>query len=244
MTGFGFIRRVWHSRWILRSLLWSIYFNFHYLPWKQAVKLPILLYKPRLLKCKGKVYIESEHIYMGMVILGKNTVSIYPNTGVTWECDGEVVFEGSGYMGNASSVSVSATGHVRFGSGFYASTSLKLVSYCGVRFGQDVHVGWDCMVMDTDFHKMVSCKDGKPGKGYGKVEIGRQNWLGMKCCVLKNTRTPDYCTVSASSLLNRSYLDIPPYSVIGHDVKVVLKKEGYYRDFQHDEINYEQADDA
>ena len=44
--------------------------------------------------------IESEDICTGMIILGKDTVSIYSNSGVAWECDGEVVFEGKCYIGN------------------------------------------------------------------------------------------------------------------------------------------------
>lgn len=43
---------------VLRYLPWSIYFNFHYLPFGQAIHLPILLYKPRILKSKGHVKIE------------------------------------------------------------------------------------------------------------------------------------------------------------------------------------------
>ncbi|MCD8318122.1 MAG: hypothetical protein LUC45_04390 [Paraprevotella sp.] len=152
-----------------------------------------------------------------MVILGKDTVSIYANAGIMWECEGAVVFGGKCYIGNASALSVSSTGHVYFGEGFYASASLKLVSYYGVRFSRDVHVGWDCVVMDTDLHKMVSCADGKPSKGYGRVEIGKNNWVGMKCSILKNTRTPDYCTISASSVLNRSFLDLPSYAGIGQE---------------------------
>lgn len=42
---------------MLRSVLSSIYFNFHYLPFRQAMRLPILLYKPKLLKMKGNVKI-------------------------------------------------------------------------------------------------------------------------------------------------------------------------------------------
>lgn len=43
---------------LIRSILPSIYFNFHYLPFGQAIKLPILLYKPSFQKCKGRVIIE------------------------------------------------------------------------------------------------------------------------------------------------------------------------------------------
>ena len=42
---------------IIRYLPWTIYFNFHYLPLKQARLLPILLYKPKLLSMRGKVKI-------------------------------------------------------------------------------------------------------------------------------------------------------------------------------------------
>ena len=70
---------MWQNRWILRSMPYTLYFNFHYLPFKQAIKLPILLYKPKLLKCKGRIRIEGE-VKIGMIQLGKYNVYLYPNT--------------------------------------------------------------------------------------------------------------------------------------------------------------------
>ena len=43
------INKIIKYRWILRSMFSTIYFNFHYLPCSQAIKLPIILYKPKLL---------------------------------------------------------------------------------------------------------------------------------------------------------------------------------------------------
>ena len=60
---------------LLRSLPASVYFNFHYLPLRQAVKLPIMLYKPRFLELKGTVRIEGDNIRTGMIQLGFPTVS-------------------------------------------------------------------------------------------------------------------------------------------------------------------------
>lgn len=233
-----FIRRLWSCKWIFRSLLSTVYFNFHYFPWRQAVHLPVLLYKPRLLRCRGKVKLDVDVVRMGMVILGKDTVSLYPNSGLVWECDGEVVFTGICYIGNSSALSVSKTGHVVFGGGFHASAALKLVSYYDIRFGDDVHIGWDCIVTDTDFHKLVSFWDAKSTKGYARVFIGKGNWLGMKCCVLKGTCTPAFCTVSAGSVLTGDYGYLPSYSVVGTNARVVLRKEGFYRDFDDDKIIY------
>lgn len=53
----------------LRYIIPTLYFNFRYPPWRQAIKLPIVLYKPHLLACKGKVMhsvTTPEHCTWGM----------------------------------------------------------------------------------------------------------------------------------------------------------------------------------
>ncbi len=81
----------------LRYILPTLYFNFHYLPFRQAARLSIVLYKPHLLACKGKIRLEPEdgHIHHGMIRLGFLNSSIYPNNGITWENKGgTVIFRG------------------------------------------------------------------------------------------------------------------------------------------------------
>ena len=84
----SFLEKIWKRRSDLRSIFSSIYFNFKYLPFKQAVKLPILLYKPHFLKLKGKVVIDAPKINTGMIRLGFHSVSVYPNSGITLELNG------------------------------------------------------------------------------------------------------------------------------------------------------------
>lgn len=78
------MNKILSNRWILRSILKTIWFNFHYLPFRQAIKLPILLYKPKFLVCKGRIKIDGP-VHFGMITLGCYRVSIYPNTGFTYE---------------------------------------------------------------------------------------------------------------------------------------------------------------
>ena len=73
------INKIIKYRWILRSMFSTIYFNFHYLPCSQAIKLPIILYEPKLLACKGSLEIRGK-VRFGMIQLGRNMVSLYPNT--------------------------------------------------------------------------------------------------------------------------------------------------------------------
>lgn len=232
------LKKIWKNKWILRSLLQTIYFNFHYLPYKQAIKLPILLYKPKLLKCKGKIIIEG-NIKTGMIQLGKYNVSLYPNSGIVYENHGgTIVFKGSCNIGNNSFISIGSKGYISFGNRFSSSTSLKITSYHYISFLDSVRVGWDCMFLDTDFHSMKKLKGGYT-KGFGPIIIGNRVWFGSKCIILKNTVLPNFTTVSAGTVLNKK-MEIPEYSVIGLDNNITVKCTGLYRDLFDDKINYKQ----
>ena len=125
------LKRVWRGRRILRYILHSVFFNFHYLPFHEAVKLPILLYKPKLLKLKGTIKIKQEDkIGFGMIRLGFPEVSLYPNTGIVFEnYGGTVVFKGQCCIGNNSYLSIGPKAIVEFGNRFSATTTFRLTSY-------------------------------------------------------------------------------------------------------------------
>lgn len=72
------LKQIWKEKWIFRFLIQSIFFNFHYLPFRQAIKLPILLYKPKFISLKGRVIISASHVKTGMIILGSSMFPYIP----------------------------------------------------------------------------------------------------------------------------------------------------------------------
>lgn len=92
------------------------------------------------------------------------------------------------------------------------------------------------MFLDTDFHKMKKLNGGYT-KGFGSIVIGERTWIGSKCVLLKNTNVPKYTTISAGTILNRK-IDVPEYSVIGSENKIIIKSTGLYRDINDDTIEY------
>lgn len=181
----------------------TIWFNFHYLPWRQAVKLPIFLYRAKILRAKGSITISGD-ISTGMIRLGEPTVSLYPNGGVIWENHGgRCSFAGKCVIGNASAISIGKQGSLIFGVGFTVSAALKLASYHCVEFGDNVRVGWDAIIMDTDFHRMKNRETGTFTKGYAPVLIGRNCWIGCRCTILKGTKLPAYCTLAAGTTIGK-----------------------------------------
>lgn len=232
-------RKIWFKRWMLRSLLTTIRFNFHYLPFKQAIFLPVVLYKCKNIKgFKGKVRLEvSNPLKFGMITLGEPIVSIYPNSGIIYENHGgTIVFKGSCVIGNNSAISIGPHGTVTFGDKFCASSTLRLICYNNITFKDKVRIGWECTFMDTDFHKMRKLNGGYT-KGYGNIKIGKGCWFANRCVVLKNAQTAEYNTFSTGSVVNSDYGI--PYAVYGTS-NIVLKREGIYRDIDDDKIDYKQ----
>lgn len=214
-----------------RSILYSIYFNFYYLPFKQAIKLPILLYKPKFIKLKGEIIIESSQITTGMIRLGWDSVSLYyPQNryGIIWENHGgKIIFKGKAIVGSGSGISVGPSGNIDFGNNFTITANAKIISYEKIVFGNYFSGGWDIIIMDTDLHEIIDIKNRKKLKMHSPIIIGEHNWIATRTTVLKSATTPNYCIVAANSVINRP-LNIPPYSLVA-GVPACLKKTGIYR---------------
>ena len=201
------------------------------------MRLPVVLYRPKLLKLKGQVLIDSEKVYTGMIRLGDYTVSFYPNTGIVWENHGgTVVFKGNCRIGNASAVSVGKKGNLFFGSGFQATSALKIACYHKINFGDNVLIGWDNIFMDTNFHKIKKLDGEEFGRPYAEIKIGDRCWFGLKCTVMKGAEVPDNTIISGNTILNKTY-NIPAYSVLA-GIPANLKLSGVYRDLHDDNIEY------
>lgn len=230
------LKKLWKHRRDLRSIHKSIYFNFHYLPFRQAIRLPILLYKPRFYDLKGTLKLVGEVKY-GMIKLGYPAVSIYPNSGIVIENHGGIiVFNGSCSIGNNSSISVGEKGYCEFGERFCASTTLRLICYHKVIIGDRCLMGWNCMIMDTDLHKLTKISGGS-SKGFASIRIGDNNWFGNGCLIMKRTETPDFCTISARTILNGKVV-APKYSVIGQKHEIEVKAIGVWHNLDDDKIDY------
>lgn len=214
----------------LFSLPKIILFNFYYLPLKQAVKLPILLYNVKLKLMRGKVIIDNERIRTGMIKLGPEINSLYltNKSKLIWENQGICKFKGTCVVGHNSAITIGRNGLLEFGENFFANTTLRLACFKSITFGDNARVSWDVLIADSDFHETVEVDTGKRSIPSKDIKIGKNNWIGIRTTILKGTITPDFCIVGANSLLNK-YYEIPQYSLIA-GIPAKLIKTGIYRD--------------
>ena len=91
-------------------------------------------------------------------------------------------------------------------------------------------VGWDNIFMDSDFHRLTKLRNNEYTKGYGKIKIGSNNWFACRSTTLKNTVTPNFCTIAVQTVLNKDYRPLGEYVVIGNDNSITVLAENVWLD--------------
>lgn len=207
----------------------TIYFNFHYLPFKQAIRFPFFLFNVKLKNMGGTIVLDSENIKRGMIRLGRNNNSFFETTRnkLVWEMRGSCIFKGECTIGNNSAIVTGNKGSIEFGDNVLGAF-VRICSYKSITIGENTRFSWEIQIIDTDFHETINIETGEKSIPTKEIKIGKNNWIGNRVSIMKGTVTPDFCIVGASSLLNKKY-DIPLYSLIA-GVPAKLIKTGLYRD--------------
>lgn len=196
------------------SFLYTLYINFHYLPFRQAVKLPIILRNTSIRGGRGEILIDSDHISFGMIRIGGMGRNLWCRRKKSYLDlrNGRMVFKGVCRLWNGISIRVSDDAYLEFGNQCEASSGLNLVAYYKVVIGDNAKIGWDCTIIDTDFHPLYDIYSHKDLKIYAPILIGKGCWVGFKSVIMKGTSLADYTTISSSSVVKCKVKD--PYKVL------------------------------
>jgi len=216
------------------SWLKTVYFNFHYLPFEQAVKLPIYLHKAKFqrewgggrLSLKGKVIIESEEISRGMIRLGFIQSTSHPDHGFLWSNEGTVIFKGMCKIAQGSAFRIGG-GTLVIGKNFSGNPNTKFFCYERIEIGNNVVGSWDVNICDYDFHAMKDAQMDEKRNPYGPILIGDNNWIGQNVIILKNTTTPKYITMAAGSVVSGKYECKEKSILMGNPAVVVAEGKRY-----------------
>lgn len=193
----------------LALLNWkTIYFNFKYLPFRQAVILPVIISnKVQLANVKGKIVFERP-LRPGMVSIGfeKTTLFDFKTSRSIWDVAGKVVFKGDAVIGQGSRIIVGADGTLNFGHRVLITAQTSIVAYQSIALGNNCLLSWDILIMDTDFHS-ISDKQGTVLNPTTPIVIDDHVWIGCRSTLLKGSMIPKGCIIGAGSLVNKSLSD-------------------------------------
>jgi acetyltransferase-like isoleucine patch superfamily enzyme len=205
----------------LRGLLKTLYFNFHYLPFNQAIRLPLIVsHRVWLKKTGGRVVIRSK-VLPGMIWIGFGEVGIFDEvrSRSVWEVRGTVVFEGLARIGHGSKITVYSEGKLVLGNKFSITAESSIVCKRSITFGEDCLLSWDILVMDTDIHR-INDSAGRHLNPDGEIVIGNHVWICCRCTVLKGSVVGNNSVVGAGSFLSKSVKE-ENVLIAGHPAKVL-----------------------
>ncbi|CAN4273158.1 WbbJ Acetyltransferase (isoleucine patch superfamily) [Methylophilaceae bacterium] len=202
------------------SLPKTIWFNFKYLPFKDALKLPIFVSRHVwLMDMKGQVRLGV--IRTGIVKIGFGEVAIFDwqRARSIWQVSGTVEFKGSAKIGHGSKLSV--LGDLTLGNNFAISAESSIVSHKKITVGDDVLISWDVLIMDTDLHE-IHAEDGSYINPPQAISIGDKVWIGCRSLVLKGVSISDGMVIAASTTVTKSVES--KNAIIGGNPVRVLKE--------------------
>lgn len=181
----------------------TIYFNFKYLSFKDALKLPFFISrKTYFSRLNGSVKINSP-IKPGLIRIGFGNVGVFDKkvSRTMLEIDGVLEFNGMCNIGHGSKISVGKSGEIIFGDNFKISAESTVISYRRVKFGSNCLLSWDVLIMDTDFHSIHNSDDEIINEDR-EIVIADNVWIGCRTIILKGSIIPNGVIIGAGSIVN------------------------------------------
>ena len=206
---------------ILRLNIQTIRFNFHYFPFKQAIRFPVLISSnTRLLKINGTVVLDSP-IYFGKVKFGYGEVGIFDKrfSRSIWEMRGRIEFRGTANIGHGSKISVGKSGELILGDNFTISAESSIIAFKSITIGDNCLIAWNTQIMDTDFHTITDF-DKNILNAPASIILGNKIWIGARCMVLKGAEIPSNCVIGAGSIVSGK-ITVENQLIVGSPAKAV-----------------------
>ncbi len=218
---------------LLRAIPKTIFFNFKYFKFKDALRFPIWIsHRVHLMHMGGTVVIDAP-VKFGMVRIGfaENNLSNVEFDRNVWDVWGKVVFKGPLVMGLGNKITIQLKEAVlSFGSNILINVNNQFCCDMSITFGDHLRVGWENLFMDTAYHNIRA--EGKILNPPKPILIGNHVWITSRCGIFQGTELPDESIVGYGSVLSWKYTK-PKSLISGYPGRVVL--EG----IEHDELQLE-----
>ena len=211
---------------LLFSVPKTIWFNFRYLPMKQAKKLPIWIHYGTNIEIHGGKIILPLNVSIAIRIGFHRVEVCEPKAKTILNVSGGILcFLGTAHIGHGSKIHVSMGGRLTLGDNFAISASSSLNCYKSIQIGKDVQFSWDCLVMDSDTHKIYD-EEGNVTNEAKEIVVGDKIWIGCRSTILKGAVIPNNCVIGSCSLVSGNKYE-PNSVIVGVPAKSIKKIGGW-----------------
>jgi len=215
----------------LRGFLWigffkSIYINFRLLPFRQAIKLPIIVSKSTHLDSLSGEIIVGVKVKFAMLRIGfvhTDFMSWKENRNFI-KIDGKWLINGQINLGVGSKIIINENANLSTGDNFVSGSNLRIICRDRIEIESNFRAAWDVQIMDTNFHYLKDIETGKVQRKTNPIFIGQNNWIGNRSSIMSGTQTPDYFIIASNSLCNMNYKkDFQSFTLVGGTPAKLIK---------------------
>lgn len=189
------------------NIIKTIYYNFRWLPFKQAIRLPIVVGWRTKLKGKGKIVINCRP-RLFMIDIGIPTIPCFDVYGsLTFlQIDGRISAGECIKIHPSAKIWVGETGNLSFKGWNVIGNNTKIACFKEITIGEYTGISWESQVFDTNFHYTKDIVSGKILNKDNAVFIGKDVFIGNHVNIAKGSKIPDGSLVSAWSNVSGSFM--------------------------------------
>lgn len=168
-------------------------------------KMPVRVRWNCRIKGHGRIIVNER----GRLSIGFISVGIYDKrfSPSILELNGFIVVDGIVRLGQGCRISVCNGATLTFGDNFCNTAELRLVCADSIAFGKDVVLGWETMIMDTDWHNVLNVTTGEVLPCHKSIVIGDNVWTGQKATILKGVHLAKGCIVASCAVVTKSFAE-------------------------------------
>ena len=183
----------------------SFIFCLRALPFKQAIKLPILIsWKTKVLGVRKGIIQFEQPVQRFMVKFGFGGSVGMPATKSSIFIErGKLIF-GNHVTFTEGSV-LRCAGEMKFGNNFFSNKNCLFWANKRIWFGDDVLLGWNVVARDSDGHMIFH--NGINGEVSKPIIIGNHTWICSESHLLKGAGLGNDCVLGYRSTLIKSFND-------------------------------------
>lgn len=198
-------------KWLIKAdpggFIKTIWFNFRYLPFSQAYKLPVFISSCTQVKhCHRSFYIgggKTGDVTIGLVdrnVLYKKPCSISVFGTIQTHGDGMHAF------GPGAIIIINKDAELEIGNNFAASHDLRIKVYKHIVIGDDNMWSYYNVVMDGDGHPIMD-ENRNVINPDSPIVFGNKIWMGCRCTILKGVSLADNTIIASTSVVTKSHND-------------------------------------
>ncbi len=216
------------------NIIATLYINLRCLPFRQAYKLPIIIYGKTIFQSlSGTISIKVDKVKTGMITIGRRWCRAHCRTTIclngALECGEDIRIDGG------TEIHIERNATLKIGKGSRIYEDCMIFCYERIEIGEHSSITYHSNIFDTDFHYTIDTQSHEICKHTKPIKLGTYNWIGNKTTIKKGTLTADYTIVAASySMLCKDYTSYNvKYPILG-GVPAKLIGQGKRRIFNWD----------